>query len=213
MTLPMPGASWQVWGRSLVRALNQRLNRLSFLRSDSSAAEDGAVMWDAGDGYPVVSKGGAWRQIVLANGYGSLIQNADVTAALADTAYAVTFDDPTEASGVSRSGSQISVTEGGLYRVRFGAQIYSTSGSTVVFRLWLAKEGANIANSMVMSHMHHNGDTSPIGKERLVSLDAGDYIEVKWSTDSTSGSLKAQASTAYAPASASAYVILSRVHA
>ena len=216
MTAPVPpiphGSNWQQWGTALNRYLRTALTQLGFLESSSSAASDGVLLWDASSAYPVVSKGGEWRQIVLANGYGQFSQNADISAAAADTAYPITFDDPSTASGVSRSGSQISVSEGGLYEVSYGAQIYSTSASTVIFRLWLSKNGVDIADSMVMGHMHSNQDTSPLGRVAMVSLGAGDYFEVKWAVDDTHGSLKAQPSTAYSPASASAHVLLTRVH-
>jgi len=210
--LPSPGGNWQEWGQSLVRALGRVLGQLQFKNQYSSAAVDGALLWDASSSYPVVSKDGEWRQVVLANGYGQFSKDADISAASTDTAYSITFDDPSIFSAVSRSGSQISVLEGGLYKVSYGAQIFSTSASTVVFRLWLSRNGADIAGSMVMGHMHSNQDTSHLGRVSIVALSGGDHLEVKWSTDSTHGSLKAQPATAYAPASASAHVLLTRVH-
>lgn len=65
MIVPPPiGASWQDWAEKVRRAL-QRSSQLEALSGSASAAEDGVLMWDRVNGYPVVSKGGVWVQIAL----------------------------------------------------------------------------------------------------------------------------------------------------
>jgi hypothetical protein len=61
----------------LSKAAEDDSSRFSTTREDwkhsgSVAAEDGVLLWDAANGYPVVSKDGVWRQITLADGYALL---------------------------------------------------------------------------------------------------------------------------------------------
>ena len=53
------------WAENLRRYLGKALNQLDAKDASVSAAEDGVLLWDRINGYPVVSKNGEWRQIVL----------------------------------------------------------------------------------------------------------------------------------------------------
>lgn len=210
MTLPLPGGNWALWGRSLVRSLEQRLGQLAFRRSDSSAAVNGAIMWD-NDGYPVVSKDGAFHQIALANGHGQLATNTDHTAASADTQYKVTFSDPTDAGGVSRSGTQISISETGIYRISVQGNVESANVGQQTAYMWLEVDGAEVANSMVSVDVMALVTHAVATMDRLVQIDAGSYIEVCYAMSATDVRLGAQAATAFGPATPAALVAISRV--
>ena len=112
---------------------------------DESAADDGQLMWDREGPYPVVSLGGEWRQIVVADGYAFFGQDADITAAVVDTAYAITYDAPAMSSGITQGtpASRITFEEGGTYLLAFSAQVTSTSSSTVEFRFWPRVNGTD----------------------------------------------------------------------
>jgi hypothetical protein len=203
------------WAQNIVRYLQRTLARLQFKTADASAAEDGAILWDAVNGYPVVSKNGAWRQIVLADGYAVFGQDADITAAAADTAYKIALDN-IDAQGITLTGSpltEITFVEGGLYWLAFTAQIESTSGSAVNFRFWPRKNGTDVVGSTIVASLHNNGATIVVSRTALFQLSAGDVLSVMWATSSTSGSLKAHAATAYAPASPSVTLAITRVRA
>lgn len=203
------------WAQNIVRYLQRTLARLQFKTADASAAEDGAILWDAVNGYPVVSKNGAWRQIVLADGYAVFGQDADITAAAADTAYKIALDS-IDAQGITLTGSpltEITFAEGGLYWLAFTAQIESTSGSAVNFRFWPRKNGTDVVGSTIVASLHNNGATIVVSRTALFQLSAGDVLSVMWATSSTSGSLKAHAATAYAPASPSVTLAITRVRA
>lgn len=177
------------------------------------ATVDGLQMWDTA-GYPVVSKNGDWRQVVLADGYAVLSQNNDITAALADTAYAIQYDTPAFAAGIHLNPTfptRIVFDEGGLYRVAFTAQISSASSSTVNFRFWPRVNGNTIAGSTMVASLHNNSATMVVSRDSIFQFAAGDYLEPMWATDSTSGVLKAHSSTAYAPASPSTTLSINRV--
>lgn len=177
------------------------------------ATVDGLLMWDT-DGYPVVSKGGEWRQVVLADGYAILTQDNNITAAAINTAYAIQYDTPAFADGISLDPSnptRIVFAEAGLYRIGFTAQISSSSSATVDFRFWPKVNGVNVAGSTIVASLHNNGATTVVSRDAIFAFAANDYLEVMWATDDTNGFLEAHAATAYAPGSPSTTLSISRV--
>jgi hypothetical protein len=177
------------------------------------ATVDGLLMWDTA-GYPVVSRGGVWHQLVMGNGHAVLNQDANITAAAANTAYAIQFDTPSFADNISLNPTfptRIVFGDGGLYRVSFTAQISSSSASTVEFRFWPRVNGNDVVGSTMVASLHNNGATIVVSRDAIFQFNAGDYLEAMWATTSTNGFLQAHASTAYAPASPSATMAISRV--
>lgn len=210
---PIIGDRWQVWAEDLRRYLAKAQSQLSALESTSSANEDGIILWDRVNGYPVVSKGGEWRQIVLADGYAVFSQDTDVTAAAPDTAYKIALDN-IAAQGITLTGSpltDITFVEGGLYEIAFTAQIASTSSSTVEFRFWPRVNNNDVAGSTIVASLHNNGATIVVSRTAIFNFNAGDVLNAMWATSSTNGSLKAHAATAFAPASPSVTMVITRV--
>ena len=178
------------------------------------ATVDGLLMWDAVNGYPVVSEGGEWHQLTMGNGHAIFAQDNNITAAAANTAYAIQFDTPTFADDIALdpvNTTRIVFGDGGLYRVSFTAQIASSSGSTVNFRFWPRVNGTNVGGSTMVASLHNNGATIVVSRDSIFQFSANDYLEAMWATTSTNGFLEAHASTAYAPASPSATMSISRV--
>ena len=213
--IPVIGQDLRGWGEELRRFLARTWDNLSFKSSDASPATDGIILWDAAGGYPVVSKGGVWRQVVLADGYAIFGQDADVTAAAADTAYKIALDN-ISAQGITLTGSpltEITFVEGGLYEIAFTAQISSTSSSQVNFRFWPRKNGTDVAGSTIVASLHNNGATFVVSRTAIFSFAANDVLNVMWATDSTSGYLHAHVATSYAPAAPSVTVVITRVQA
>ncbi len=64
---------WQTWGRRLMSYLSQNRSTLVQQTGGENAADDGTLMWDRQKLYPVVSKNGEWRQIVLEDGHADFI--------------------------------------------------------------------------------------------------------------------------------------------
>jgi hypothetical protein len=177
------------------------------------ATVDGLLMWDT-TGYPVVSKSGEWRQILLQDGYAVLTQDANITAAATSTAYAIQYDTPAFADGISLDGTnptRIVFAEAGLYRIGFTAQISSTSSSTVNFRFWPRLNGTDLTGSTIVASLHNNGATLVVSRDGIFQVAANGYLEVMWAVDVSSGFLEAHAATAYAPASPSTTLTIARV--
>jgi hypothetical protein len=204
-----------VWAQNIVNYLQRVASRLQFKPASASAADDGVILWDPAEGYPVVSKGGEWRQIILADGHAILGQDADITAAAANTAYKIALD-AFLLDGITLTGSpltEITFAEGGLYTLAFTAQISSSSGSAVNFRFWPRINGTDISSSTMVASLHNNGATIVVSRTAIFNITAGDVLNVMWATDSTNGILRAHAATAYAPAAPSVTLAISRINA
>jgi hypothetical protein len=211
---PPLGEDWKRWANSFTAYMGRALSQLAFKYSGSVASEDGVLLWDAENGYPVVSKDGVWRQITLADGYALLNKDTTITPALANTAYKIQFDPIVVGGGVSLDGTyptRIVFAEAGTYLLGFSAQITSTHGSSVEFRFWPVINGTNVAGSTIVAGLKNNGDTTVVSRTAIFQITAGDYLEVDWATTSTSSLLEAHAATAYAPASPSATLSITRL--
>lgn len=213
--LPPIGPDLSQWGRQLSSYLSRQLPRLFTKTADDNASENGILLWDQVDGYPTVSKNGEWRQVVLADGYAFLGQDADITAAAVNTAYAITYDTPAMSSGITLGtpASRITFAEGGTYILAFSAQVTSTSASTVSFRFWPRINGTDVAGSTIVTNLHQNNATNVVSRTAIFSVSAGDYLEVMWAVDSTAGYLHATAATAYAPSAPSTSLSITRIRA
>jgi hypothetical protein len=96
---PPLGPDWKPWGERLIDYLKRVRSKLPFFETGDSATEDGVMLWDT-TGYPVISKGGEYRQIVLADGFGTFVSNTDQTTT-ANTATAISWDSMPLGDGVS----------------------------------------------------------------------------------------------------------------
>jgi hypothetical protein len=201
------------WAENMRRYLGKALNQLDAKDASVSAAEDGVLLWDRINGYPVVSKNGEWRQIVLEDGHYDGVVSTDQTAATINTAYALTFT-PTLASGIANGtpASRLVVSEGGQFFVSFNAQLASSSGSTLTFWFWFRINGVDVAHSSMENALHQNNATFVTSRSAILQLSAGDYVEMMWAVDSINGTLEAHPATAFAPTNPAATVSIVRLH-
>lgn len=65
VTPPVIGSDMRQYGRELNLFLSRNLGKLFFKQSDDIPADNGIFLWDEAKGYPVVSAGGAFRQLAL----------------------------------------------------------------------------------------------------------------------------------------------------
>jgi len=130
--LPPIGPDLRQWGRQLSAYLQGNL----------------VILWDRENKYPVVSKDGAFVQIVLEDGQYAGAVTTDQTAASTNTAYALTYTSSI-AEGVTNGtpASRIVFEEAGQYMISFSAQIASTSSSTVNFWFWPRINGTDVTGS------------------------------------------------------------------
>ena len=211
--LPPIGPDLRQWGRQLSLYLQQNLAKLGFKTATDNPSENGVILWDEVNGYPVVSKNGEFRQIVLEDGHYTGGITTDQTAASTDTAYALTYTS-SSAEGITNGtpASQIVFEEAGEYMISFSAQIASTSSSTVNFWFWPRVNGVDVAGSTMKNALHQNGSVLVVSRSAIFDFAAGDYLEAMWAVDSTSGFLDATAATAFAPAAPASTIAITRLH-
>ena len=211
--LPQIGPDLSQWGRQLTNFLQRNLTKLFFKTSTDNPSENGILLWDDVNQYPVVSKNGEWRQVVLEDGNYSGGIASNVTAAAANTAYALTYT-AIVAEGITNGTptSRLVFAEGGEYMISFSAQIISTSSSSVTFWFWPRINGVNIAGSTMKNSLHNNGSTFVTSRSAIFNITAGDYLEAMWAVDSTSGYLTAAAATAFAPSAPASTISITRLH-
>jgi len=211
--LPPIGPDWQQWGRQITQFLQRNLTKLFFKSAGDNPSENGILLWDDVNQYPVVSKNGEWRQVVLEDGNYSGGISSDVTAAAANTEYALTYT-PIVAEGITNGtpASRLVFAEGGEYMISFSAQIVSTSSSSVTFWFWPRINGTDIIGSTMKNSLHNNGSTFVTSRSAIFNITAGDYLEAMWAVDSTSGYLTAAAATAFAPAAPASTISITRLH-
>ena len=213
--LPPLGPDWKQWGRQLTQYLQRNLSKLGFKTADDNPSENGVILWDNVNKYPVVSKDGEFVQIILEDGHASLYRTTDVTAAAINTAYAIQYDTPTGNVGISLDGTdptKIVFDQAGEYLVMFSAQISSTSASTVKFYFWPRLNGTDATNNTIIYALHQNDATQVVSRAAKFDVNAGDYLQVMWAVDSTSGFLDASAATAFSPAAPATTLHITRMH-
>ena len=211
--LPPITDNLKAWGRELTTYLQRQLPRLYFKTSTDSPAENGVILWDETNKYPVVSKDGAFVQIVLEDGQYAGAVTTDQTAASANTAYALTYTSSIS-EGITNGtpASRIVFAEAGQYMISFSAQIASTSSSTVNFWFWPRINGIDVTGSTMKNALHQNNSVLVVSRSAIFDVSANDYLEAMWAVDSTSGFLEATAATAFAPAAPASTIAITRLH-
>ena len=148
----------------------------------------------SGNGVCVSTNG---RLINYPFSYGSFSSSSTQTATNPNTEYLMTYNTTALSSGVSISGSQISITNAGVYNIQFSAQLYQPSGGSALIDIWFKKNGTNIANTNTKIAIANSTET--VAAWNIVeSFTAGQYVELAWST-TTGGSQLLAAGTQTSP--------------
>lgn len=214
--LPPIGDDIKAWGQNLTAYLRRQLPRLYFKTSTDNPSDDGVILYDEQNKYPVISRDNEFRQILLEGGHAKFIRTTAQTAAAADTAYSITYEAPTNKYKIDRDATnneRIVFEETGEYLLSFTAEITTSAAADIKFYFWPAKNGTNISNLTMVKTVHNNGGVMLASRTYLLELAANDYIEMKWAVDSTNGSLGTTAATSFSPASPSSTLAITRIHA
>lgn len=136
--------------------------------------------------------------------YGSFYDTTDQFAAVANTAYGMTFNnvDPTATSGFSTGTptSRIYTDKTDVYNVQFSAQLLSNAGGTHTVWIWFRKNGTNLADSTTKITVQGNNVAVVAAWNYPLQMNAGDYFELMWASDDTHVYLHHEAATALYPA-------------
>jgi len=126
------------------------------------------------------------------------VQDSVSNTVTANTANAMTFDTVDYSSNCSLvSTSQFTVTYAGIYNLQFSTQFQNTDTQLHDVSIWLRKNGTDIAGStgLVSVPNKHGGvdGHAIVGWNFYVSLAAGDYIQLYWSTTNAAITIQAYA--------------------
>ena len=140
--------------------------------------------------------------------YGSFADTTDQPL-VADTATVMKLNTTDFANGVSivTSGgipSRITVEKSGVYNFQWSGQFQNTDSQDHDASIWVRKNGVDVIGStgyvsVPRKHGATNGHTIA-GWNFLFSLNAGDYIELWWETDSTAVSIQSYPAVTTPPA-------------
>jgi hypothetical protein len=140
--------------------------------------------------------------------YGTFDSTADQTLSAVNTPTSITFNNTLLSNGVSLSNnSRLNVTQSGFYQVDVNLQLRSTNSSAKNFYVWLNRNGTgDVADTTRIYTIAGNNQDRIIAVTYHISLDAGDYIELKWAGSDTDMLLDAVTGIAFAPDAPSALV-------
>jgi hypothetical protein len=126
--------------------------------------------------------------------YGAFSSNQDQTAT-ANTATLMTLNTTDFANDVSIASSKITVVNAGIYNLQFSAQLENSSNAPQDVFIWLKQNGTDIVGStgkVGMPARKNPGDPfhSIVGWNYYLSMTAGQYVEIYWSTTSVDVSIQ-----------------------
>lgn len=215
MRMPPPpqGEQWKLWGERLVSYLTRVRDLLSTRTQSDNPSQDGVLLWDRA-GYPVVSKDGEFRQIILADGYASLSRSTNQIASAVDTPQAIGWSTPALNSGITLDPSdntKIVFAEEGVYLLAFAVELLSNSSSVKNGWFWPRIDGTDVAGSTIKVTMSGNSHYLVMSRSAVFPMSAGSYLQAMWAVDDTHLWIDAPAATAFAPASPSVTLSITRL--
>jgi len=206
---------WQTYVQRLSRYLVRTKDKLTQKTQDEVASDDGVILWDRENKYPVVSRDGVYKQIILEDGHAYLSRSTNVTAASANTAYAIQYDSPSDAVGIFLDGTdatKIVFVEAGEYLLNYSAQMSTSTSNSVNFYFWARINGTDVPKSTMFNSLKQNSTTLVVSRSVILEIEANDYLQAMWAVDNTTGILDATAATAFAPASPATTLSIARIH-
>ena len=146
--------------------------------------------------------------------YGSFYDTTTQTAAAINTAYAMSFNNTAESNGVyiGSPTSRVYVSNDGVYNIQFSAQLDKTSGSTGNAYIWLDINGTSVSESGGTIAVQGTAAQTIASWNYVVSLDAGQYFRIMWSTDDTRIRLLHNTSVSPCPAIPSVILTVTQVN-
>jgi hypothetical protein len=111
------------------------------------------------------------------------------------------------------SNTELTARFSGIYNFQFSGQVYSSSANPKNVYLWIARDGTDIGYSTRQYVLSGSGDATQIAWSFNIDLQAGQYIELRWSADDINVELEAQAASSPHPGIPSAVVTVTFVSA
>jgi hypothetical protein len=115
--------------------------------------------------------------------YGSFYDTTTQTAAVANTATAITFNTTDLSSGVriGTTTSQVIVDTEGIYNFQTSIQLDSTVATDEEFYIWFRKNGVDVTDSASQVRVQGNNAEVFVALNYFFNLKANDYVELMYS--------------------------------
>ena len=165
----------------------------------------------------IVFGNGSVQTIAFRGNYGAFSDYTTQTISSTTTAYKIAIGQTDEAVGVACSAGRMTVAETGVYNFQWSGQFANTGVADGDAYVWLRKNGTDIIGSTgLISIPAKHGSVaghSIYGWNFVMSLTAGDYLELWWSAETTSVTIDTYAvgSTPTRPSTASVVATLTQV--
>jgi len=133
---------------------------------------------------------------------GLFYSTVDQTLAAINTATPVEFPIEYLNNGVEVNAgteSRIYVRVSGVYNFQFSGQLVSNSASAKQIYLWVVRNGTDIGYSTHQYTLSGSSVHLNVGWNFNIDMQKDDYLELEWSSDSTSVTLEATAATSPHP--------------
>lgn len=209
---PPQGDQWKPWAERLVSYLSRIRTLLSTRIDSDNPSQDGIILWDR-EGYPVVSKGGEFRQIVLADGYAQLIRTTSQQAATVNTAYAIAWDAMVFGDGITldpTDNTKIVFPEAGKFILSFSAELKSSSSSAKTIWIWPRVNGVDTDGATMKTSLDTNNQDIVVSRTAIFEMQAGQYLQAMFAVDDVTIWIDAPAATAFAPSAPAATLSITR---
>ena len=129
--------------------------------------------------------------------YGAFSSNQDQTTT-ANTATLMTLNTTDFSNNVSIASSKITAAVSGMYNLQFSTQFQNTDNAIQDISIWLKQNGTDIVGSTGLVSIPARKSASAgeeahqiIGWNYYVSLTAGQYVEIYWSTTNAAVTIQA----------------------
>lgn len=136
------------------------------------------------------------------NRYGSFYDTTTQTAAVINTAYPITLNSTQFTNGVytGTPTSRVYVDRPGVYNFQFSAQLNKSGASAKNVFIWYRLNGNDAAYSATKVTLAGNNAAVVAAWNFVLSMAAGDYFELVWSTDDTGCVIQADVASSPVPA-------------
>jgi hypothetical protein len=140
--------------------------------------------------------------------YGSFYDTTTQTAAVANTAYAMTYNNTTDnAQGtdltygvyIGTPTSRVYVDNTATYNIQFSSQFVSTNASSKDVYIWIAINGTAVPDSATKITLSGSSNAYVAAWNFLLNLTANDYFEIYWETTNTNVQMYAAAAAGHIP--------------
>ena len=133
---------------------------------------------------------------------GAFYDTTTQTAAVINTAYAITFNSTSLTQGVSLGTptSRVYVDRTGSYNIQFSLQLVSTNAASKDVYIWADVNGTSVPESATKLTLSGSSNAYVAAWNFVIRMSAGDYFRLMWSTSNTNVQIARIAASAPVPA-------------